>query len=294
MNRMGRSDFPCKSVLAYLPLAVLAMLLIAAIQQFGSDTTSGPAQVALVVSGLVAAIVGSLFGKSWSDHEEGVVILVRQTTLAIYIILMVGALIGVWMTTGTIPTIIYYGLYVVSPDYYYLAVLLGSGLVSLSIGSSWTAAGTVGLAFVSIAAASGLSPVITAGAEISGVYFGDKISPLSDTTNLAAASAGANLFAHVRALMKTSVPAFVISIGVFLFIGLGESVTTDTSGISEISASLKANYFVSVLNVVPFAAMIFMAARRSRPIPTLATGIGCSILVGIVLTGDVRTMVFDT
>lgn len=294
MKRIGRSDFPYKSVLAYLPLAVLAMLLVAAIQQFGSDTTSGPAQVALVVSGLVAAIVGSLFGKSWSDHEEGVVTLVRQTTPAIYIILMVGALIGVWMTTGTIPTIIYYGLYVVSPDYYYLAVLLGSGLVSLSIGSSWTAAGTVGLAFVSIAVASGLSPVITAGAVISGVYFGDKISPLSDTTNLAAASAGANLFAHVRALMKTSVPAFIISIGVFLFIGLGESVTTDTSGISEISASLKANYFVSVLNVVPFAAMIFMAARRFRPIPTLATGIGCSILVGIALTGDVRTMVFDT
>lgn len=278
------------SMLAYLPLAVLAGLLGSAIVLFGSDATSGPVQVSLIVSGFIAAIVGAYWGQTWADHEAGIVTLVNQTTPALYIILMVGALIGVWMEVGTIPTIIYYGLFIVSPDYYYLAVVLVCALVAVSIGSSWTAAGTVGLAFVSIATASGLSPEITAGAVISGAYFGDKVSPLSDTTNLAAASTGANLFDHVRALMRTSVPAFLMSMLVFLAFGLG-STHTDTSDITAIAEHLDANYPIGAAALLPLLVMLLMAAKRYRPIQTLAVGILSAVILGIVRTDDGGTLI---
>ena len=265
------------------PLLLLALLLFLAIRHFGSDTTGGPAQVALILSGFFAALIAARRGIKWKMIERGYVDLVAQTSPALYIILMVGALIGLWMTVGIIPTIIYYGLYLVSPALFYVTVLVICAIVSLTIGSSWTAAGTIGLAFVAIATASGLSPAMTAGAVISGIYFGDKISPLSDTTNLAAASVNVNLFEHIRNLLITTVPAFLIALVFFLVAGLTGKTDVDVNNITLIREKIAEFYKVSPISLLPLILMFSLAVRKFEPLPTLAMGILTGLMVAVLM-----------
>ena len=169
---------------ALIPILLLVFLLAGAVASFGDETTGGPAQIALIVCGMVAAAVGMRKGVTWVSLEKAVVQSISRSAIAILILLSVGALIGVWMAAGIIPTIIYYGSLVLAPSIFYVATLCVCAIVSIAIGSSWTTAGTLGIALISIASAMGLSVEVTAGAIISGAYFGDKLSPLSDTTKL--------------------------------------------------------------------------------------------------------------
>ena len=164
---------------AVIPLVVLAGLIAGSLALFGLDALDGPIQVALIICVVVAALIGMRNGHTWADVERAARSAFTSITSAVLILLAVGALIGVWNLSGTIPTLVYYGIQVLSPSWYYAATALICGLIALSIGSSWTTAGTIGVGLVGVATLVGVSPAITAGAVISGAYLGDKLSPLS-------------------------------------------------------------------------------------------------------------------
>lgn len=171
---------------AVVPLVILILLIFGSLLIFGLDALDGPIQVALVLACVCAELVALWLGYRWTEIEEVGRVAMGTITSAIFILLAVGALIGTWNLSGTIPTLVFYGIRVLSPSWYYLASALICGVIALSIGSSWTTAGTIGVGLVGIALMLGVSPAITAGAVISGAYLGDKLSPLSETTILTA------------------------------------------------------------------------------------------------------------
>src|SRR5690606_10762812 len=206
---------------AFTPLAFLVVLLGLAVYLFGEDASYGPNQVSLMLCAGVAAIIGVRNGLDWGDLQRVLVDGISLAVVPIFILLAVGGLIGTWILSGTVPTLIVYGLELLHPSYFYPAACLICAIVAMSIGSSWTVAGTLGVALIGVAQGLEMSPAITAGAVISGAYFGDKISPLSDTTNIAPAAAGSDLFAHIRHMTWTTVPSLLIALALFTAIGLG-------------------------------------------------------------------------
>src|SRR3954469_20320668 len=196
---------------ALIPIGTLVVLIGGSLLLFGLDALDGPIQVALILCSMVAALVALKNGYSWEDVQRAASASLASITSAIFILLAVGALIGVWNLSGTIPTLVYYGIQILSPGWYYAASALICG-VALSIGSSWTTAGTIGVGLVGIAHAIGVSPEITAGAVVSGAYLGDKLSPLSETTVLTSQLVGVDTYAHIRKQARSSVPAFVLAV----------------------------------------------------------------------------------
>ena len=194
---------------ALIPVILLIAMLAGTVFVFGLDS-SGPNQVALSLAAAVAALIGIKNGLTWKQIEQGMIDTITVSLPAILILFMVGALIGSWILAGTVPSMIYYGVEIMSPDYFYMTCCLVCALIGFSVGSSWTVAGTLGIGFMGIAAALDLSLPISAGAIISGAYFGDKLSPLSDTTNLAAAVTNSDLFDHIEHMLWTTLPSFVI------------------------------------------------------------------------------------
>lgn len=266
---------------ALIPILLLVLLLAAAVASFGDETTGGPAQIALITCGMVAAGLGLRRGLIWRDLEKAVVQSVGRAVVAILILLSVGALIGVWMAAGIIPTIIYYGSQVLDPSIFYVATLLVCALVSVAIGSSWTTAGTIGVALISIAAAMGLSIEMTAGAIISGAYFGDKLSPLSDTTNLASGLSGTDLFTHIAFLLWTTVPSFIIAILFFSVTTMMMGEVTPESQIEALRQNIATTFTVHPILLLPFLAMLVMGIKR---VPAFLA-IFVSTLIGAVLGG---------
>lgn len=266
---------------AVIPIVLLVLLLAAAVASFGDETTGGPAQIALIACGMVAAGLGLRKGLKWHDLEKAVVQSVGRAVVAILILLAVGALIGVWMVAGIIPTIIYYGSQVLDPSIFYVATLLVCALVSVAIGSSWTTAGTVGVALISIAAAMGLSIEMTAGAIISGAYFGDKLSPLSDTTNLASGLSGTDLFTHIAFLLWTTVPSFIIAILFFSVATMMMGEVAPQSQIEALRQNIATTFNVHPVLFLPLVAMLVMGVRR---VPAFLA-IFVSILIGAVMGG---------
>ncbi len=202
---------------ALTPIFALVVMLTGAVYLFSSDSSSGANQIALIMAACVALIIGVKNGYSWKEMEKGIVSSVSMATGALLILFTVGSLIGTWILSGTVPTMIYYGMKILNPEYFYAASCLLCAIVAISIGSSWTVAGTLGIALIGVAGAMGLNIEITAGAIISGAYFGDKMSPMSDTTNLAPAVAGTDLFSHIRHMAWTTVPSIIIALIGFLF-----------------------------------------------------------------------------
>ena len=179
---------------ALIPILSLIFMLGMSVYYFGDNSSYGPNQIVLMICTAIVVIIGIKNGQGWSTIEKAIVKGISTAMVAILILLLVGGLIGTWILAGIVPTMIYYGLNILSPDYFYVASCLICAVIAISIGSSWTVAGTIGISLIAMAAALGLSLEITAGAIISGAYFGDKMSPLSDTTNLAPAVTGTNLF----------------------------------------------------------------------------------------------------
>ena len=266
---------------AFVPLLALVGLLLAALQLFGDGMIGGPVQLALILAGCVAGAVGVRRGVSWRDLERAVAANLARAALPILILLAIGSLIGVWMAAGIIPALIVYGGEILHPGIFYLAALLICALVALVVGSSWTTAGTVGVALIGIAAASGLPLPMTAGAIISGVYFGDKLSPLSDTTNLASALAETELFTHVRYLLWTTVPALLVAVVFFAFASLMAGESADTSGLAVMTAALNDNFRLSAWLLLPFIAMFALAWLG---VPALVTILGSVVLGGVIGT----------
>jgi NhaC family Na+:H+ antiporter len=255
-----------------VPLAVLIPMLALSVYLFGADSSGGPNQLVLLFSAAVASVVAVKNGHAWSDIEHAIVGGIATAMRAILILLCVGALIGTWMMAGTVPAMIYYGLKLLNPDTFFAVTALICAIASVSIGSSWTVAGTLGVALVGVALGLGLSPAITAGAIVSGAYFGDKMSPLSDTTNLAAAVAGVNLFDHIRHMMWTTGPSFVIALVLFLIAGGGADVATDELQLSATMAALDEGFRISPLALLPLLIVFVMAVRKVPPLPTIFIG----------------------
>ncbi|MFI2811623.1 MULTISPECIES: Na+/H+ antiporter NhaC [Microbulbifer] len=265
---------------ALIPLLILIALLSLSVFFYGADSSYGPNQIALLLCAGIAALMGMKNGHSWDEMEGGMLHGIGLVFGAILILLAVGALIGSWILAGTVPSMIYYGVQILSPQWFYAASCIICAIVGLSIGSSWTTAGTLGVALMGIAGALGLSPAVTAGAVISGAYFGDKMSPLSDTTNVAAAVTSNDLFLHIRNMLWTTMPAFIIALVVFSIIGL----RTDASGASAediqlLLGALQEEFNISIVSMLPLALLLFMAWRKIPAYPTLMIGalVGCAI-----------------
>jgi NhaC family Na+:H+ antiporter len=262
---------------ASIPVITLICLLTLAVFYFGDNSSYGPNQIALLIAMGVAIIVGVKNGHNWQSIEKAIVNGISLSLGAVLILLAVGSLIGTWLLSGTVPTMIYYGLQLLNPSWFYAAACVMCAIVSMSIGSSWTTAATIGVALIGIAQGLDLSPAVTAGAVISGAYFGDKISPLSETTNLAPAIAGSELFAHIRYMFWTTAPSIITALVLFIIIGLNETITVNNDSIDLLSQQLAEQFNISVFNLVPLLVLLTLAIKKVPAFPAVAIGalIGC-------------------
>lgn len=221
--------------------------------------------------------------------EAGIVDGISLAMGAMLILLMVGSLIGTWILAGTVPTMIYYGLQILSPDYFYVASCIICAIVAVSIGSSWTTAGTVGIGLIGISQGLGLDPAITAGAIISGAYFGDKMSPLSDTTNLAPAVTGTDLFTHIRHMVWTTTPSLIIALILFTYFGLTSDVPAENLELESTLALLDANFNITLWSLIPLVAVFAMAIKKVPAVATILIGALLGGIFAMLTQGDVIT-----
>ena len=257
--------------LALLPILFLIGLLSVNVYLYQDNSLLGPNQLALILSGTISSIIGIMYGISWKTIADGISNSIKGVTPAIIILLLIGSLIGTWLISGIVPTMIYYGLQILNPKIFLVASSLICAIVSLSTGSSWSTVGTVGIALLGIGQALDIQIGLIGGAIISGAYFGDKMSPLSDTTNLAAAMAGTDLFTHIKYMMYTTVPSFLITLIIFLIIGFNFDISTNQD-VNELLKTLKESFNIrSWLLIVPVIVIILIAKKISA-IPALLIG----------------------
>jgi NhaC family Na+:H+ antiporter len=256
---------------ALIPVIVLVAMLAYNVFVYGDDALSGSNQFILLLGGAVAAIVGFFNNVSYKKMIEEVANNVKSTTGALLILLLVGALAGTWLISGVIPAMIYYGLELLNPTIFLPATVVICSIISIATGSSWTTSATVGIALVGIGGALGIHLGMVAGAVLSGAYFGDKMSPMSDTTNLAPAMAGTDLFTHIKYMAYTTVPTITVTLIVFIIMGFNLETTgsADTKGIlADID---KAFYITPWLFLVPVT-VIFLIIKKVQPLIALLIG----------------------
>ena len=278
---------------ALIPITVLVCLLGAAVYLFGDNSSSGPNQIALLFATFTAALIGLKNGYTWKKLEQAMIEGITLSLGAIIILLMVGALIGTWLLSGTVPTLIYYGLQIINPSWFYAASCLICGIVAMSIGSSWTTAATIGVALLGVATGLGLEQVVTAGAVISGAYFGDKLSPLSETTNLAPAVAGADLFEHIHHMLWTTVPSFIIALIIFIFMGFNAGGSAEAGRIDEIVNLLEQNFNIGFEMLVPLVVLLFLAIRKMPAFPAISIGAVLGAIWAMLFQSDLINSQID-
>ena len=276
---------------ALIPICVLISLLAYNIiffenkDWFGENTY----QIILLLGASLAAIMG-LIDKISINHIVGKIFSsIKSIAIPIVILLLVGALAGTWKVSGVIPAMVYYGLNLIDPSVFLPLTLIVTAVVSLTTGSSYTTSATVGIALVAVGTAFNISPGMTAGAVISGAYFGDKMSPLSDTTNLAPAMAGGDLYAHIKYMTLTTVPTFIITFIVFSLISfnIDTSTTGDMSSIISLSDTISNDFYISpVLFLVPVL-VIFLAYLKIRPIIALSSGVFLAVIFALIFQQNI-------
>tara|TARA_A100001011_G_scaffold349335_1_gene387841 strand:- start:139 stop:1572 length:1434 start_codon:yes stop_codon:yes gene_type:complete len=257
--------------LAMLPIVALVLLLSLNVSVYGDDALGGSNQFILLLGGAVAAMVG--FGQkiSYKDMLQQVAENLKSVTGAILILLFVGALAGTWLVSGIIPAMIYYGLQILHPTFFLAACIVICALISVATGSSWTTSATVGIALIGIGKVMGLPVGMIAGAVISGAYFGDKMSPLSDTTNLAPAMAGGELFSHIRYMTITTIPTILVTLVVFLIIGFNQD-TTAVAQTEPLLLAIKERFSISPLLFAVPIVVVVLIARKTPPLVALLIG----------------------
>ena len=270
---------------ALLPLLVLIGLLAFNVLVYGDDALSGSNQFILLFGGAVAAMVGFANKISYTIMLDKVADNLKSVTGAILILLFVGALAGTWLIGGVIPAMIYYGLQILHPSIFLPACVIICALISLATGSSWTTSATVGIALIGIGKALGVPVGMVAGAVLSGAYFGDKLSPLSDTTNLAPAMAGADLFTHIRYMTHTTVPSIVVTLIVFIILGIGFSVEGSANSQVLIAAMNEAFTINLLLFIVPIL-VIGMIVKKTPPLVALFVGTLLGALAALIFQQD--------
>ncbi|HET8886293.1 MAG TPA: Na+/H+ antiporter NhaC [Salinimicrobium sp.] len=256
---------------ALIPVIALVGMLAYNVFVFGDASLDGSNQFILLLGGAVAAIVGYFNKVGFTKIIDEIASNIQSTAGAILILLMVGALAGTWLVSGIIPTMIYYGLQILNPTIFLAASLIICSVISVATGSSWTTSATVGIALIGISEALGISVGMTAGAVISGAYFGDKLSPLSDTTNLAPAMAGTDLFTHIQYMLYTTIPTYLITLVFFIILGFNID-PTGTASTQSILNSIENSFYVTPwLFVVPVV-VIFLIVKKTPPLVALLLG----------------------
>lgn len=264
--------------LSLFPALVLVVLLTINVLIYSDDATYGPNQIALLIAAAVAALAGWRMAVPFEQMIDGITTSLNAALPAILILLLIGALSGTWMLSGIVPTMVYYGLAILEPSYFLVAAAIICAIVSIATGSSWSTVATVGIALIGIGNALGTPAPMTAGAIISGAYFGDKLSPLSDTTNLAAAMAGTNLITHIRYMLWTTVPSMLIALGIFWYLGS----TLDSTGaapadVEALSILIADRFTISPwLFIVPIAVVGMVVCKIDALV---------ALFVGVLLGG---------
>jgi NhaC family Na+:H+ antiporter len=270
-----------------IPIIVLILLLTLNVFIFGDDATYGSNQLALLFAATVAALLSARQGNKWQDILEGIVKSISSAMAAILILMLIGALAGTWLISGIVPALIYYGLEILNPTIFLFAAVIVSAIVSVATGSSWTTAATVGIALVGIGQAMGIHDGVVAGAIISGAYFGDKMSPMSDTTNLAPAMAGTDLFTHIRYMAITTVPSISITLLIFLIWGFTIDSGAKMESIALVQEAITSKFHISLwLFLVP-AVVIGMIIKKVPALPALLTGTILGGVLAVVFQPDI-------
>ena len=273
-------------------IALVAMLIFNVFYVFGDDALSGSNQFILLLGAAIAAIVGYFKKVKYKYMLEMVAENVKSTTGALLILLLVGALAGTWLVSGIIPSMIYYGLQILNPTFFLVASVIICSVISIATGSSWTTSATVGIALIGIGNTLGISEGMTAGAVLSGAYFGDKMSPLSDTTNLAPAMAGSELFDHIKYMAYTTVPTIIITLIIFLIIGLN----IETNGSPDITDKLEA--INGAFNISPWLfcvplIVIVLIVKKTPPLVALLLGTLFGAVASIITQPQIVMSIAD-
>jgi len=274
---------------AIIPVVFLVGALGFTIGVFGQE-----AHIPLICAAAVAAGTAAFFGYTWKELLDGIVHGITLAMGAILILMVIGTMIGTWILGGVVPSMIYYGLQVLSPGIFLGATMIICAIVSLGTGSSWSTAGTVGVALIGVGMALGIPSPMTAGAIISGAYFGDKMSPLSDTTNLAPAMAGTDVFSHVRHMVYTALPAFLIALVIFGIIGFrfagGEF---DAQQIDEMLSGMRTAFTIHPALLLPPALVIVMVVKKIPPLPALLGGTVIGGICAVIAQSSTLAEVID-
>lgn len=268
-------------LVALIPILFMVLALVVGIGFLGADP-----HIPLFLSGVVAVIVALALGHSWKSLEKGMINGITLSLQAVMILVVIGMIIGTWLAGGIVPTMIYYGLEILSPTYFLFAACLISCIVAIAAGNAWTAAGTIGIALMGVGEGLGVNLAMVAGAVVSGVYFGDKISPLSETTNLAPGVAGSELFEHIKHMMFTTIPALVISLILYFILGFTLSNSgTDIQQISAIQSNLGDIFTISPWLLLVPALVIAMMIKRVPAMPALAIGAIMGAVCAVMVQG---------
>ncbi len=269
---------------AFIPIIFLVIVLFINVRIFGDASLDGSNQILLILSAGVAALVALKIGYKWEEIQKGIVKSISSAMASIIILLLIGALAGTWLLSGIVPAMIYYGLQILNPTIFLFAACIICSIVSIATGSSWTTAATVGIALVGIGTALGIHEGMVAGAVLSGAYFGDKMSPLSDTTNLAPAMAGTDLFTHIRYMTYTTIPSISIALVLFLILGFTQGGSGDVTQTEAMLAAIDSKFNVTGLLFLVPAIVVFLIVKKMPAIP--------AILIGALL-GGVFALIFQ-
>lgn len=267
---------------ALFPILFLVLLLIINVSIFGDDSLDGSIQIVLILSSAVASVLAFNLGFTWDDIQKGILKSINSSMSSILILFLVGSLAGSWLLSGVVPAFIYYGIQILNAKIFLFAACIICVIVSMATGSSWTTSATIGIALIGIGKALGISDGLIAGAILSGAYFGDKMSPLSDTTNLAPAMAGTDLFTHIRYLMITTFPSILISLVIFIFLGLNISSDIESENAVLISNLINDKFYISpILFLVP-AVVILLIYKKIKAVPSLFIGVILGSLFALI------------
>ena len=263
---------------ALIPIFVLVALLATNVLVLGTDATNGPNQIGLLLAAAVAGIVSFKLGYTWKEMEKSMLKSINTAMGAMLILLMIGALSGTWLLSGIVPAMIYYGLKILNPTIFLVAACIACAIVSISTGSSWTTVATIGIALLGIGKALGLQEGVIAGAIVSGAYFGDKMSPLSDTTNLAPAMAGTDLFTHIKYMAVTTIPSILITLIIFLVWGFMQDTSGAVTNTDSVLLTIEKSFDLNPLLFLVPVAVVFMIIKKVPALPALLVG---SLLGGL-------------
>jgi len=271
---------------ALIPIIFLIGFLALNITIWGDESLGGPNQLALIIGTAIAALIASRLNVPFDKMRASIVNNISDAMPSILILLLIGSLSGTWMISGVVPTLIVYGLDLLNPSIFLFATVVISAVISISTGSSWSTIATIGVALLGIGTAMGFNPGMVAGAIISGAYFGDKLSPLSDTTNLAPAMAGTDLFTHIKYMLYTTTPTIIITLIIFLFLGFSHGDNVETSGVEILKQTIESKFNITPWLLLVPAILIFVIVKKVPPLISLFIGSLSATVFAIIFQSE--------